>query len=119
MPLLFSPSGQKLPDQVTVPILLYHHVVAENHPGRYYVSRENFAAQMRSLKSWGYTTITIKQLVRKLTKGSPLPDRPVVITFDDGNLDVYEYAYRIMDELSFIGSGGFVGYRHANDWCFL
>src|SRR3990170_738980 len=104
LPLFFNPSGQELPDQVTVPILLYHHVVAENHPGRYYVSGENFAAQMSSLKSWGYTTITIKQLVSTLTKGRPLPDRPVVITFDDGNLDVYEQAYPIMEKLSFIGS---------------
>jgi peptidoglycan/xylan/chitin deacetylase (PgdA/CDA1 family) len=112
---LFSPSGQKLPDQVTVPILLYHHVVAENHRGRYYVSSENFAAQMNNLKSWGYTTITIKQLVNTLTKGSPLPDRPVVITFDDGNLDVYEYAYPIMDELSFIGSVYLVANRLETD----
>jgi len=115
LPLLFSQSGQELPDQVTVPILLYHHVVAENHPGRYYVSRENFAAQMSSLKSWGYTTITIKQLVSTLTKGSPLPDRPVVITFDDGNLDVYEQAYPIMEKLSYIGSVYVVANRLNTD----
>ena len=104
LPLLFSSSTKELPDQITVPILLYHHVVAEKHPGRYYVSREDFAAQMMSLKNWGYKTITIKQLVSTLTKGSPLPDRPVVITFDDGNLDVYEHAYPIMEQLYLVGS---------------
>jgi len=115
LPFLFGSTDRKLPDQVTVPILLYHHVAAGDHPGRYFVSPEDFSAQMKSLKNWGYTTITIEKLVKALAKGSQLPDRPVVITFDDGNLDVYEQAYPVMEQLGFIGSVYLVANRLDTD----
>ncbi|MBN1665565.1 MAG: polysaccharide deacetylase family protein [Anaerolineales bacterium] len=89
--------------QVVAPILLYHHIDGDLYSGRYYVSVPSFRAQMETLASWGYTSITLSTLLDALIEGAELPARPVVITFDDGDLDVYENAFPIMQELGFVG----------------
>ncbi len=91
------------PGEVVAPILLYHHIDPEQTNPRYNVLPEVFAAQMQALDDWGYTTITAKQLIKAITKGEPLPPRPIVITFDDGHYSVYEYAFPIMQEHGFFG----------------
>jgi peptidoglycan/xylan/chitin deacetylase (PgdA/CDA1 family) len=59
---------------------------------------------MESLLGWGYTVIPLSTLVEALIHGADLPERPVVITFDDGDLDVYENAFPIMRELGMVGT---------------
>jgi peptidoglycan/xylan/chitin deacetylase (PgdA/CDA1 family) len=71
---------------------------------RYYVSPDNFRAQMQALRDWGCTTITPSYLRQVLVNGGDLPYRPVVITFDDGNMDVYDNAFPIMQEFGFVGT---------------
>jgi peptidoglycan/xylan/chitin deacetylase (PgdA/CDA1 family) len=69
---------------------------------------------MESLRSWGYTAITPTHLLEVLFEGGVLPPRPVVITFDDGWVDVYENAYPIMKEMGFVGAVYLVGnYKNA------
>jgi len=84
-----------------VPILLYHHVSDDQAGNRYYVPVATFEQQMQWLHDHGYTAITISQLVDVLLKGGPLPARPVVITFDDGNEDVYKNAFPILKRLGY------------------
>ena len=89
---------------MTAPILLYHHVTAGDPPNIYSVSAESFKEQMDYLYSQGYTPIPISLLVKAIREGADLPDRPVVITFDDGNQDIYDNAYPIMQEYGFTGT---------------
>jgi peptidoglycan/xylan/chitin deacetylase (PgdA/CDA1 family) len=91
--------------------LLYHHVSDNGDGNRYYVSVATFRAQMKALHDWGYTAITVHDLVEVLTNGGELPSRPVVITFDDGNLDIYQNAFPIMHELGFVGTAYIVASR--------
>ncbi len=58
---------------------------------------------MKALRDWGYTSITISQLVEAIMSSALLPDRPVLITFDDGNLNVYTNAFPIMQKYGFTG----------------
>jgi peptidoglycan/xylan/chitin deacetylase (PgdA/CDA1 family) len=95
----FNPAGK-----VIAPILLYHHIAEINPINRYYVSPQNFRAQLESLRDWGFTTITASFLISILVNGGELPPRPVLITFDDGDLDVYENAFTVMRELGFVGT---------------
>jgi peptidoglycan/xylan/chitin deacetylase (PgdA/CDA1 family) len=88
---------------VTCPILLYHHVVDTSSPQMYYISTSDFEAEMNLLSNLGYTTIPISLLVQAITKGADLPARPVVITFDDGNEDIYTNAFPIMQRLGMQG----------------
>ena len=95
--------------QVTAPILLYHHIAVKDD--RYYISPDVFRQQMETLVSLGYTGITVPQLVEVLQHGGELPERPVVITFDDGDLDVYQNAYPILQDLGLVATFYVVGTR--------
>jgi peptidoglycan/xylan/chitin deacetylase (PgdA/CDA1 family) len=88
---------------VEAPILLYHHVEGDVSYSRYYVSVPDFQAQMQALHDWGYTVIPISLLLETLIHGGELPEKPIVITFDDGNRDIYENAFPIMQEFGFPG----------------
>ncbi len=80
------------PGEVVAPILMYHDVDPEKTTGifSYNIHPETFAAQMQLLADLGYHTITARQLVAAIREGVPLPPNPIVITFDDGYLNVYE-----------------------------
>jgi len=93
------------PGKFACPILLYHHIgVSESQAAStYYVTPEEFVTEMKALKEWGYVSISITQLTEAITRGAPLPDHPVVISFDDGNLDVFTNAFPIMQEFGFTG----------------
>lgn len=101
------------PGSVIVPILLYHHIDESPSNSQYYVSTGKFEAQMRLLRDWEYTTITIEMLVKAINDGTALPPRPILITFDDGDLDNYTNAFSIMRRYGFKGVmyivGGYMG----------
>lgn len=103
-----APSASR---RLDVPILLYHHISAGlgKPTERYVVSRLVFEQQMRSLKAWGYTTITLAELSAAITDGEHLPPRPLVITFDDGYQDVYLNAYPILEKLNYTATVFVIG----------
>jgi peptidoglycan/xylan/chitin deacetylase (PgdA/CDA1 family) len=88
---------------VNIPILLYHHVQTTEYSSRYRVPPEKFEQQMQLLHDWEYTTITTDMLVQAITRGAKLPPRPILITFDDGDVDVYQNAFPIMQKYGFKG----------------
>jgi peptidoglycan/xylan/chitin deacetylase (PgdA/CDA1 family) len=89
--------------EVICPILLYHQIADIDPPSQYHMPPEDFKAQMESLYDWGYTPIPISLLARAITSGAELPSRPVVVTFDDGDQNVYTNAFPVMQELGFPG----------------
>ena len=93
------------PGKVVCPILLYHHIGLPSSPAAstYYAPPEDFEMQMKALRDWGYSSISISQLVEAILYGARLPNRPVVITFDDGDLDVFTNAYPLMQKYGFSG----------------
>ncbi len=84
-----------------MPILLYHHVTDRTGYKRYAVTIANFKEQMQYLSDQGYQTITLSELADVIQYGGHLPDKPVVITFDDGCLDVYVNAFPILRQLNY------------------
>jgi peptidoglycan/xylan/chitin deacetylase (PgdA/CDA1 family) len=91
---------------VTAPILLYHHVTdaSDKLESRYNVNPEKFEEQMKWLYDNGYQTITVTALADLMRNGGEIPQRPVLITFDDGNLDNYQYAYPILKKYGFVAT---------------
>ena len=81
-----------------VPILMYHNIAAEPSDNTRTVTAERFAEQLRALCDAGYVTVGFDELRAYVEQGTPLPEKPVVITFDDGYLSNYELAYPILKE---------------------
>jgi len=97
-----------------VPILMYHHF-SEDVTNDWTVSPEAFAAQMGVLYDNGFNTITLCQLVDFVDRGIPLPERPVVITIDDGYLSVYEYAFPILSRYGMTATSFVIGMAVGTD----
>ncbi len=87
----------------SVPILMYHSVAAR--PGvatrRLSVSPQAFADQIGLLADQGFTALTFGELARRYRTGSAIPNRPVVLTFDDGYADFAEVAWPILERHDF------------------
>ena len=83
-----------------VPVLAFHGV--NENDDHYSVSSEQFAEQMAMLRRAGFESISIADYVRFLQGVSEnLPKRPILITFDDGRLDSYRGADKILAENGF------------------
>jgi len=91
-----------------VPILCYHQIrnwkptdskVAKD----YIVPEEQFRAQMKSLHDSGYQTILPDQLFDYLAYGAAIPEKSVILTFDDNDLDQYTVAYPELKKYGFKG----------------
>ena len=80
-----------------VPILMYHHL-SEDVTNSEIVSPEQFEAQIRALSEAGYTGVSFDELQAYVLRGEPLPEKPVVITFDDGYRSNYTLAYPILQK---------------------
>jgi peptidoglycan/xylan/chitin deacetylase (PgdA/CDA1 family) len=99
------------PGDIVCPILLYHRIQTPDIPNEYFVTPEDFRTQMQALKDWGYTPIPLSLLITAINSGAELPERPVVISFDDGDITVYTTAFPIMKEFGYVGINYLVGNR--------
>jgi len=104
-----APTPVPLPEQAEVPILMYHYVSELPPDPDVYrldltVKPEDFRAQLQYLADAGYHTITLTDLYLYLTQGYPLPEKPIILTFDDGYRDAYEVVFPMLLEYGFTGT---------------
>jgi poly-beta-1,6-N-acetyl-D-glucosamine N-deacetylase len=86
--------------QGAIPVLAYHGI--NNHNDVYSVSRRMFMAQVEMLYRAGFRTVSMGQYVRFLRgERKGLPTRPLLITFDDGRLDSYRGADKVLARFGF------------------
>jgi peptidoglycan/xylan/chitin deacetylase (PgdA/CDA1 family) len=87
-----------------------YHYISEPTPNADVYRRDlsvtpaNFEAQLGWLRSQGYEGITLTDLAYHLALGWPLPEKPVVLTFDDGYLDNYTNAFPLLQEYGYVGT---------------
>jgi peptidoglycan/xylan/chitin deacetylase (PgdA/CDA1 family) len=106
-PLRPTPDG--VDRNVRVPILMYHHIDNPPHNAdavRYdlSVTPASFEQQLRYLKGLGYESITLNDLALHLTRGTELPPKPIIFTFDDGYDDAYDHAFPLLQRYGFTGT---------------
>jgi peptidoglycan/xylan/chitin deacetylase (PgdA/CDA1 family) len=78
-----------------VPILEYHLLGRPDSEAPYpelYVPRADFTKQMDWLEAKGYEAVTLEEVEKAWYHGGTLPDKPVVISFDDGYRPQYTFA---------------------------
>lgn len=83
-----------------IPVLMYH-MVADIKDNDAVIDPKLFKEQMTLLKEKGFHPISMEQLYDYIKDGKPVPEKPVVINFDDGYKDTYTVVYPIMKELNF------------------
>ncbi|MDE3076842.1 MAG: polysaccharide deacetylase family protein [Chloroflexota bacterium] len=96
------------PGAVThVPILMYHYIreLPPTTPDRLgyglSVSPRLFEQQLSYLAGAGYHIVSMAQLAGHMTRGTPLPANPIVLTFDDGYADFYSAALPLLQQYHF------------------
>ena len=82
------------------PILEYHMVTEHPSPDAkpYVVPPEDFAAQLDDLAAQGYTTITPQDYARARKGKQQLPEKPIILTFDDGYEDNWRVVLPMLEE---------------------
>ena len=82
------------------PILEYHMVTENPRPGaeKYVVSPADFAEQLDYLAAEGYTTITPQDYARARKGKQTLPEKPVILSFDDGYEDNHRVVLPMLEE---------------------
>jgi peptidoglycan/xylan/chitin deacetylase (PgdA/CDA1 family) len=88
-------------DDRGVPVICYHSVTAEqSQKGSIVIPKDIFRMQLKTIKDNGYTTLTMAELNDYLFNNKPIPEKSVVITFDDGYRDNYSNAFPILKEFN-------------------
>lgn len=83
-----------------IPILMYHDILPKKEVS-WDVTPEELEEHFQLLKSEGVTPISIDDLMVHLRTGTPLPEKPVVLTFDDGYKGHYEYVYPLLKKYGY------------------
>jgi peptidoglycan/xylan/chitin deacetylase (PgdA/CDA1 family) len=89
-----------------VPILMYHYISvppknADAVRLDLSVTPTQFEQELLYLRQQGYETISMQQLYLAMTLQTPLPAKPIVITFDDGYRDAYEQAFPLLKQYGY------------------
>jgi len=120
-----------IPRQAAVPILMYHLVgpypIRSDYSEEYSyeidygltVPPAQFSSEMGYLIGQHYTSISLVELADYLYYGLPLPPKPVVITFDDGFANEYQYAVPVLQAdgltATFLPCSGLIGEKNGEE----
>src|SRR5580765_3414722 len=107
--------------RIKIPVLTYHSIddrAVDDSASVVSTSLEIFRQHIAFLGRSGYHGIRLSELTSLLAEGKPLPERAVVITFDDGYHNFYSHAWPILRESGFAATVFLVtGYcGKDNDW---
>ena len=84
----------------SIPVLMYHSIGdAKLNP--YVVSTDRLNMDMQYLKDNGFTTLSSDELYDFMVKNKPIPQKSILITFDDCYEDNYTNAYPILKKYNF------------------
>ncbi len=98
-------------DTVDLPIIMYHHLSENsNKLGDYTVSPTQLQADLKEISKRGYTPITVEQLCGYYEGKNDLPQKPILLTFDDGYYSVYVYAYPLLKQYNMPAACFVLGY---------
>lgn len=92
---------EAVPQPTQVPVIIYHHLAPVPEEGNPSVlTTAEFGQQMAWLQAAGFQPIDTKELAAWLEGKGTLPQRPVLVTFDDGYQSNYELAHPILRQMN-------------------
>jgi len=120
-----SPRDGKGTGATIAPILVFHsvrpYIQSDTTAVRRYIATpETLEQELAYLRDSGYVSVTFDDLVDHITKNSPLPPRPVIISFDDDWESQYTYAFPLLEKYGFTATFyiwvAVVGREHHMTW---
>ncbi|MCL2753824.1 MAG: polysaccharide deacetylase family protein [Defluviitaleaceae bacterium] len=89
--------GAKQGEEVIVPIIMYH-ALEDNPSNRWEITEEEFEADLHHLQSLGYNTVVMQDLIDFVNLGKPLPEKPIVLSFDDGRQPALDILLTLLEK---------------------
>lgn len=87
---------------VKLPIVMYHHLSLKKKLwGNYVLSPDELESDLQYLQEHGYESITTEQLIQWSKGEAELPEKPVMITFDDGYESTLVYGGPLLEKYGF------------------
>ena len=87
------------PEPIHLPIIMYHQISKkESKLGTYVISVDEFEQDLQMFTDLGFTAITVDDLIKFVTKKDTLPEKPIMLTFDDGAQSDYIYALPLLQK---------------------
>jgi peptidoglycan/xylan/chitin deacetylase (PgdA/CDA1 family) len=99
---------------VSLPVIMYHSV-CEKEPSAYTVTPEQLESDLAWLSGHGYRTVTAEQLIGYTRGVGQLPEKPVLITFDDGFYNNLSLALPLLERYDMTALVSIVG-RYTDDY---
>lgn len=101
-----TPTPIPVSERGFVPVLCYHHirdwVKSDTEDDRaYIVPLAKFENELKYLKDNSYTSVTAPQVFEYYADGKPLPPKPIMLSFDDNDINQYENAVPLLKKYGF------------------
>lgn len=82
---------------VKLPIVMYHHILnTSNMPSSLYITPVELECDFKYIQEHGYKAINMEDLIEYVYKNKALPPKPILLSFDDGYLNNYVYAFPLL-----------------------
>ena len=96
---------------ISVPIIMYHSILKDiSKSNKYTITPYVLEEDLKYLSEKGYSTITISDLIAYVYEEKDLPNKPIILTFDDGHYNNYGYLLPLLEKynmkavISIVGS---------------
>ena len=98
-PMISVPLPADSRESIKLPILMYHGIAGSStEESEYFIKAERLESDLKWLRDNGYTTILPSQMIAYAVNGARLPQKPIILSFDDGYCNNYTYAFPLLQK---------------------
>ena len=95
----YLPASENILTEASLPAIMYHSVLKDPaRTGEYVVTPQSFENDLKYLSQKGYTAVSPEEIAAFADGKGTLPEKSVLITFDDGHLNNITYALPLLEK---------------------
>ncbi len=96
--------------KIELPVVMYHQISkSTGRAGAYCVTLNQLESDFKYLQEAGYETVDVAELLAYVKHGAALPEKPIMLTFDDGYETVYSYLLPLLEKYDMCAVASVVG----------
>ena len=108
--LLTAPTHAEFRAEVRLPVVMYHHISKESARwNEYVISPAELESDLQWLRAHGYESVSVSELLAWQDGEFDMPEKPVMITFDDGYESTAAYAEPLLRQYGLRGVAAVIG----------